>query len=336
MILDRQPENYLPVTQPIQYCLALCDPGQPVDVQIIDARTSHTIGIKRLGGSSGYTFNIEGYLRKRMAFIPEAHPYPEFVDRSARTAQARIAAGSLASATITATAALEQVKPHALLSKGPAVRKIARDEYDELCFIASGDALSLRYTFSGPGGTAVVEGTPYMPARQMIGVPVNLPRLAVYLEQGANLSDFDALEVCVSAGSNTILTQKYAIGEENPQAVRIAWVNAMGAVDFYSFPAVVQEKITAERSDGLLDGIRRHTYDVQAESTVTLASDFEPARTLRWLAEILHAPKVWAVRGNTYTAIEALPGETIVQGAGPQRFRFSYRSTGIDKYRCIL
>lgn len=336
MIFDRQPENYLPVTEPIQYGLALCDPDQVLDVRITDIRTARTIGIKRLRGSGEYTFNIEGYLRRCMVFIPEAHPYPELLNRSMRTARANVACDAAVSDTVTATAALQPVRPCEWLSKGPAVRKIARDEHEELGFIAGHGELTLRYIFSGPGGTADVEGVPYMSAGEMVGVPVNLPRLAVCLGQGAELSGFDALEVRVSAGEEAILSQKYAIGEEDSGAVRIAWINSMGAIDCYSFPAAAQEKIAAQRTSGLLNGVRHHAYDVRAETVVSLASGFEPASVMRWLAEILYAPKVWVVRGNTYAAIEVLPGEAVVRGAGPQRFRFSYRSIGVDKYRNIV
>lgn len=129
-----------------------------------------------------------------------------------------------------------------------------------------------------------------------------------------NTSDFpDCDTITVDTGVCGSIV--YTVVPASQQAVRLAWLSHAGSIEHYSFPTLRETtlRIDKQRAEGV-DGDLLTAAETLSEKT--LVSALESPEMLETVAELTSARNVWVAGQNSYTPIDVLTDEAVIQRYG--------------------
>lgn len=306
MEIASTPKNYASMFGPLVYTVAGTDPAATTDVEIL-ADEGTLLGAKRFHRVAQVEVDIAPYLRLSVRIEPLEgasgfYPLPQ------RSSTARIRIGETESPAVTAAASRSDLTPPQLLTALPLRRMIGTDECDEIGVAAPpGSSLTACVTLTG-SGTERRERTFTATAGSLSSALVlDMRELAAgcpFVPEG--------IGVTITVGSQSLATIDYDVVRMPARAVRVAWINRLGAIDRYTFPEPVSRTCSVERQQ--VDGLR--SLPVSERQTLRLRSAYETAQTLEELADVLATPQAWIDRGGTFTPTDILSrqAETLHEG----------------------
>ena len=126
--------------------------------------------------------------------------------------------------------------------------------------------------------------------------------------------DFPECET-ITVDAGTCGAVRYTVIPASQNAARVAWRSHAGSIEHYSFPIV--RSTTLHISKQRAEGVDGHliTGSETARETL-LVSAYETQEILEALAEIVSAQQVWLVDGETYSPIDVLTEEVVIQRLG--------------------
>lgn len=280
---------------PVLYEITGADPNETTEVEVYADNILQ--GKKRYRGAMTYPVNIAPYLHSSFRIVPFNAGGWLRKSTEQRCVTAAIGyAGERTTARLV-TAGVRSLTIGSWLFEGPCRRCVKATEFDEVSFIGSGN-LSVhvelitrqRFRFEFDSDTLIS-------TNDMITLCLSGAEVDTYLRGLAGLSlsfaDLYSITATVRDGSTIYLPPIVWLADHVAAGVRIQWINRLGAVDCYTFRGnhTTQEK-TSKDTAQMNSGLRQIGAEVTVEHTVF--SDYENDETLRWVAGVVSAPRVWA------------------------------------------
>jgi len=126
-----------------------------------------------------------------------------------------------------------------------------------------------------------------------------------------SLDRYGSMEIRIASGDETVLAREYKFVPHYAGDVRLCWWNTFGQIDYYTMRRPLAEGFAIGKERVLT----AEGYAVTAsrrESRLRLVSDYENEKTMRWLCELLNAPKVWIAEDSRFVEADVLTAEAVV------------------------
>lgn len=287
--------DFCPAFRPVLYEITGADPDEATEVAVY--ANDILQGTKRYRGASVYSVNIAPYLQGCFRVEPlNAGGWLRKTTAQRCVSAAVGYAGERTTARLT-TAGIEAVPAGSWLFDGPCRRRLKATELDEVSFVGLGNLsahveLVTRQQFRFEFDTDAL-----LSSNDMVTLCVSGAEVDTYLRGlsglGLSFDDLYSIRATVMAGSTAYLPSVVWLADRVPTGVRMQWINRLGAIDCYTFRGThtAQEKTSKDRVQ-----LGAGWWQAGAETTTehTVFSDFENDDTLRWVAGVVSAPRVWA------------------------------------------
>ncbi len=305
--------------QDVVYRLTEADPASRTEVSILlsaDGHNATVAGKKICHGRADYEINIGPYLRRAFDVEPVGEAEGGLSYPSGRTIFGTISApGADTPGYIAYTCGTADAAGYDVLSDAPYRHKIAAGEADEISLLTSGAGTCSCTAYTQTG-------------RQLFGFAGNERESMLTVRVApADLEGVEYFEVRYEGPRISGSLRRYDVVQRGEGATRLCWMNRFGALDYYTFECVDSNLKTRRQYIETLSGAEINT--LAGEAHTTLASDWEEAATLRWLAQIVNSPRVWVCeQDGSYRRVE-VASESIRHPEGdaaPARIEFAIRN----------
>ncbi len=344
MQIESQPNQFSSAFGAVSYGIA-AGSETAATVHIVGGNPQRVLGAKRISGATQYAVNIAPYLRGEFDPRPLPAGGVGFVAPQGRLTLSHIVAGGRLAADgssvaggiasqqtfITGAVAELSVGAHKLLSARPSSLSIRPGDADEIAFIAlAGTPCKARFElFTREGDTCVSFEETFAPSiTSVVALNVSMPGIAVCLEHlDRDLDDMGFFDLEVVCGATVVHSCRYRIDRDNADGVRLAWVNAHGAIDHFTFraPASAVDAVKKDRIYGP-DGVS--VVSGVTETVRTLRPGHQCAAVMRWLASLVASPRVWMVTPDGLLPVDILTAEWPSEGGDPASAQIAFRPAG--------
>lgn len=331
------PQDYQSVHEPAFVSIYDCDPRAAIEVEVLDARRSVTLGRKRFRGADYHEFDASGCLRESIAPRPVgSYQSPAVWARANHCVKTMARMEIFQTPEILLTGARKSVLPLVRLTDAPLEKRLAADGFDEISALVKDANLYAILRLSGPdGANARIDSASVQVAHEMVAMAFGLPDMAGELaQQGCTIGQFDRLEATLYCNDSPIVVQRYRLEAARPEAVGVGWFNAHGAVDCYGMFTEVNDELRVERTHARGPFGDHRTEGMHARRLVTLLSDYEPRATLRWLEGIATAPRAWLLGApNRFREMEVVSARLVGEPGEPQRLEVVLREMAAIRFQ---
>ena len=282
-----------------------------VELDIYDHADQRIVGRRRFKGQTSYDVNVAGYARSQFDVLPLyavectfAKPVGRIVRTTVRSAEAQ-ASALLCAGTRT-------LFEWDALSAAPTTVKIAPNESDEIAVLPGGSALTAQAVLRGSTQRSI-ELASQTPTDDLSVFCLKMSDLKAQVENDGNdsLDRYGSMEIRIASGDETVLAREYKFVPHYAGDVRLCWWNTFGQIDYYTMRRPLAEGFAIGKERVLT----AEGYAVTAsrrESRLRLVSDYENEKTMRWLCELLNAPKVWIAEDSRFVEADVLTAEAVV------------------------
>ncbi|MBE6211131.1 MAG: hypothetical protein E7130_05830 [Rikenellaceae bacterium] len=303
MIFTSIPDNYTPVTHPLIYRFAFDEEQEVVDVQIIDARHSRTLGIKRLYNVLHGEIDIAPMLAETFCC--------EYVEGGTLLG---VAEGLFATIVVQIgdiATPIRYFSPYPVMDGvgtifriSPKVQRLFRGESDFVVLYApNGGFISCESYHDGE----VVDVADFM-----IDPDHALQIFKLSTADCAEMAD----EIIVQFNLDGVEDfQTYRVVPKPESTHRLVWLASDGSLQLYTFPTCRSRRLAVQKqrvvsSDGVV------VASAASESSLTLVSDYETTAEIERLGEIIESKQVWLERGTKGVKVDVLSSESVVRYGG--------------------
>lgn len=261
-------------------------------------------GHKRLRGQTAYTVNVAPCFRELFDVQPLDTNVP--VQPAGRTFFVGLRGEAAPANFLMLSAGTESTVFHAPAHDCPPRRTLAVGENSELAVFT--DPNTIVFEGVSQSGAQLFRHTVVAQNRGMVACPVSA------------VEGTTSMTVTASVGGAVRAVQHYDIVRRGRGAVRLAWQNPHGAVDFYTFDSTLRNSVKIDRTLAQnVDGIV--PLSTIEERSMTLLSRNEEPAVLLWLAQILAAPRVWLCNADgTFTPVNVMTSKAEIVHDSPGRF----------------
>ena len=303
MLFTQTPEMYAAIDQEIRYVVEQEDPGN-IDIRVLNDSSKELLGTKRFPDTTQASFDLQPWLHNVLEITPSSGE-TGFKSSSERTIPLRVEAYETGndkpvnwSTGVTLIPGDQTASPYEIRTTMPSERLIPAGAGDELTLLTN-NACNITITGTSRDST-IAENF------QMMKMGLHIFRL--------DTRDFPECET-ITVDVENCGAIHYTVIPASQNAARVAWRSHAGSIEHYSFPTVRSTTlhVTKQRAEGI-DG-----HLVTAAETVRetlLVSAYERPEVLEALAEVTSAQQVWLVDGDSYTPIDVLTEEAVIQRHG--------------------
>lgn len=328
MNISSIPENYSGAFSDLIYNVTGAAPQQIVEVTILGELSTDVLGMKRYRGESGYAVNISNYVRRAFA-----EPQPYFSKlctaySAGRTVKARISVGAELSAQRTFLAGHKSAVRNQLLSDAPFDLAIAPGQTDDLSFVGSTSNPFFLYGFLTRGGGVKEMVFSLGALGEIVSFQINAAHVADNARHSAlgSMEAYTHLQIDAEIGSKLVPVRRYEIRPAAGDAVRLCWVNAYGALDYYTFVRTGAESLVLDRRK-IYAAAGYKSYDAHSDRLIVVESAYESAATVMWLAGVIGSPRVWICEGEgVFTEVDVVTDSIAASVAAPSAVRLTLRA----------
>lgn len=276
------------------------------------------LGVKRFAGQSQYNVNISPYFLHMADVHPLSAGVTEPIHVWGRAISAAIRVnGALASESLSFTVGSSHMGLFTPLCSAAPRRTLAVGERCETTVVAWW-GYGITFEATSETGKTLFSSAITASVTGVMSCPfVFTPAMAA------------AKKICLWV--NSTQGRKFAgtfdvVPRRSARAVRLAWQNPYGGVDYHTFESAQSEQMLVEKSLAqTADGLQ--AYSCTTESLKALQSDAENALTLRHLAQVLSAPRVWLCNADgSHTRVDVITRSTAIALDTPGRLSFVIRN----------
>ncbi len=290
MKITKISEDFAPVCGGILYELNT-ESESPSDltVEIVATESEEVVATQQLWGVTESVINIAPYIARFEQMAPIANDHCSIVEAESATYHIRI--GTLCSEPITIGANREEITAPSVPTAMPLSRRIAYGECDELPIVAeAGESIAVSISADN-GETLSLEHS------AICGVA------RLHLATRNFDSGISSLVINIARDGKPFAEVLYAITPPISKGIRLAWISESGYIERYTFPVVHKasrkvEKQCLRGADGVL------STNILSQSILSVASRYEPRKTIEALSQILSSPKVWIEQGGKFKEVE--------------------------------
>lgn len=306
VLFSSVPDNYASVFGDLTYEIEGLAAGTAADAEVLTSTSDTPVGAKRMAGGVTAAINAAGYLRRLLA--PSPLPAGTFGPAACpqRCITAAVRCGDSLSPVRMFTAATRPLAEYELLGEMPLRRTLAWNERDEIALLLPDGMVSFAWQVSGAAGVYRAQPVSYLAQRGITAFAVDMPSIARTLAgAGAETEGVESLTVRVESADRVLAEVEYTLCRRDDGAVRLCWLNALGGVDFHTFPPPFSESVESER--GTFLGSDGYTPSaLWRERHTALCSGYVPRRLFGALSWLATSPAVWRAEENGYAAVDIL------------------------------
>ena len=296
------PQNYAPGFVPQHYVFINDAAATTLTARLSDARSGDAVASLALHNLWMPDIEVSAFLKRMAAAAPfEGEPTGLYAP-SSRTIALSVSIGNETAPERIFLPATQATQAGEVLTSLPPMRLIAPDESDEVSINCQTPCSAL-LTVNLNGGRAEY-------AYSIAGQGVVLFRLDAGEFPGAESFDLTV----TAAGADTIL--HYEVAEAPVGGRRLAWLNAAGGIDRYTFPLVEECRYEIERRRLRLETSGYTQSEAVAEQRLSLGSAYEPAAVLDALAQLAAAPAVGAATNGGWTEVDVVSDTLRIERLG--------------------
>ena len=306
MQLLRAPEPFSPAFGEILYAVSLTENEKGGEISIFNSAVTEKIGIKKATEAPAFTLNVSDYVRSQIRIEPFARQGCGIIDADQRTFYSCIACPDWVS-----------VNPHTagIVSSGmnetlcePVVRRISKEEQDEICWIAREGVVSVRILFAlqDKEPVEIYLGRKEIADPKMLALIINGADLSNLLQQrGYEWDEFSHFTVEIYASHQLISRIEYHIRPYNSNKIRLAWWNRHGGIDMYTFESTKNILYKAKKEQVVTGGATRQ-YSCSGHKEISVVTGCSTRQHDQWIAQIIGAPQVWVEQNEEWAPVEIL------------------------------
>ena len=259
------------------------------------------VGEKRYTDNS-FAVDVAPYLRGAFVCEPLIGEY-ETVAPTGRLATAQIEVAGQTSEQLRFIASREDCAELMLLSNMPLRRTLAVGERDELSFTG----MEIVDTET----TVVVMYEDGSEWQYLSGIVSSYATSIIDFDSLAARSQkrIKGLRVATGSGTERVSEVYYDIVKRPNRSVRLAWLNSLGGVDYYTFDSLVSQKSATKRVESLTARGEGRSVACQSVLTSVLRSAHEPREMVEALSDIISSPAVWVVESEAFRRVSVVSSE---------------------------
>ncbi len=296
------PQNYAPGFAPQRYLFINDAAASTLTARLTDARTSTLVAELALRDLWMPEIEVSAFLQRMAAAVPFEAEATGLYAPTTRTMTLAVAIGSDTAADRIFLPATRTTQAGEPLTSLPATRLIGPNETDELSVQCRTHCSAIL--------TATCNGVPSEHAYEVTAGGVALFRLAA-----AEFPDAESFDLTLTAdGVKSVF--HYEVAETPVGSRRLAWLNAAGGIDRYTFPLTEERRYEIERQRLLLEEAGHTRTETIGEQRLLLGSAYEPAAVLDALAQLAAAPAVWAATDEGWTEIDVISDSLRIERPG--------------------
>lgn len=348
MKIASNPEQYTGAYGEVIFTVTEINPGHITEVRIFD--TSNTLlAKKRFNKTTKQNVSTGRYATHKLSVKPVSPQNNSgFYSTPDRMFELYIRALAIAtdketgtetiiqdikSETIKLTAGAIRSQAGQMMSGNNSAVPIYPGECDEIPIIAGTEKISAKVNISRCGKepkTVTFGNTTVQNGRTGIFL-LNPPHLYSY----AGVEDPEevcGLELEISTSNRMIAQRRYIVQPDGTNTVRCAWLNKYGGIDSYTFKAVQNEILNADKKK--VYGMKGYTTaSSQAETIFNAVSEALTRETYDWLSNIICSPNVWMMKGEEFVPIDIISEKAEYTPHKISRIGISFREAERQEYQ---
>lgn len=314
MNITSSPAPFASAVEPLLYTLEGLDPDTITTVEIVNADNGSTLGRLRLRGVRKRSIDVAPYLRRHFVLAPTINSATYAISHYASVINHFIRIGEVQSEVVAAVLAAPQFSPlvpNRLLSELPLHRTLAAGENDDLRLISIDGTISAAFRLYDADGSVTPYSISTSEREQVVGVVVDFNTL-----QARVSAPLKRIEVTLSTSAGEVATLVYDVVRRGAESCRVAWSNALGGCDLFTFEGFGARKVSFERSRGVGSPVPITTR----RTTLTLDSGIVSRTSIEALMSIIASPSVWIIDQRHLREVEVITTDySTRQGECPDR-----------------
>lgn len=259
------------------------------------------LGARRYVGREVIETSPKSLLRRVLAPQPKAAEVCEFVAVDDRDVALKLVynEGTMRTPTARFTASHTTLDRLALFGPEKQRRIISRGEFDEVAIIApAGVTLEAYCSLAGESKRAL--------ARELTGEREGVWLLTIdtnhLLSVAGAGGDECEVEVVVNVAGNLLALIVYTIEPRRRGDVRLAWMDAYGAISYHTFHCTSPEQILSSRTECQTSG-GTQLLALEGWNSISLGSGLLSEAEWERVAGVATAPRVWVVEEGGFTPV---------------------------------
>lgn len=286
------PDDFAPVSEAVIYTILPEDDDPVTEVTVKELSDNRTVARLRFAQREIITLDIAPFLRRIFDVQPALCAGSQPLYDTSRTKIIVVEANGTASDARIFSLFASDGLPR-LITTAPAERTLGTGEFDDAAFFAPDGGNIFLVSDSG-------NRTIPLERRYEAGI-------VRILESDIHPDDDSATLIFSSAGRTQELLYRRTLRPRD--SVRVAWLSASGAVEYYTF---MRQKHTITVDKNRFYGSQGYqTVSADKESLLDIVSDYEPRHAIESLEEIVSSPRVWIVNGGLFTEADVLSSQTV-------------------------
>ena len=275
MKLTSYPQNYSSVFADNILRFEEVNPNEPFEVSVKDDVVG-LLGTKRFVGSSEVECSLHNYLHRRL------NPQPIILDYSA-----------------------------AIVGETNQSRRISAGEVDEIAFVVGRERNICAKVVLSTGERYNI----YTKTLSNDGLWVWVVCADELISRSARPQELDGFSVEIMVETVSVGKVTYTLAPAQPDAVRLAWLDAAGRICYHNFPLAMRKEVEADSSVvELAEGTT-----ILAKSgwrVLRLDSGVVSQEVVAHLEGIATSPRVWVVEDGAASPMVLLSSQTRLSGVG--------------------
>lgn len=298
------PDDYSSFMATLSYTLTT-DSSVPrdVEIEIVSQNGNQVLATTTLRQMTTATIDIAPMLREKITYSPPSEVTAVEIIKAYPHQKIYLRAEGVSSPTRTIIAAqVDSTQPLTPLATQHTIRSIAHDECDMIGLVVTdtaNSAIMINY-YGKDSGSKILTSS--------------ITGQLILVVHPASLGDCDSIEVELRDPSGVLSLIKYDVRRNLKGARRIGWLNRHHAPEIYTFP--MRKNILIEATRQHLESIYgRGAGEVERDGELKLISAYEPQSQLHALAEMVHSPQVWLMKGCQRQEVDLMTDRVLLTPA---------------------
>ncbi|MBP3383346.1 MAG: hypothetical protein J6K78_05505 [Tidjanibacter sp.] len=311
MKLTSYPQNYSSVFADNILRFEEVTPNEPFEVSFQDDVVG-LLGTKRFVGAAEVECSLHNYLHRRL------NPQPIILDRCAFNEAAgrnvRLTAlwgDNQKSHKMTFTLSHTNLTAPAIVGDTNQSRRISAGEVDEIAFVVGRERNICAKVVLSTGEKYNI----YTKTLSNDGLWVWVVCADEIISRSVRPEELESFSIEIVVGEESLGTVTYTLAPVQPEAVRLAWLDADGRICYHTFPLAMRKEVEADSSVAELTDGTTILYK-SGWKVWRLDSGVVSREVVAHLEGIATSPRVWVVEGGVATPMVLLSSQTRLSGVG--------------------
>lgn len=293
MKLQSYPQNFSSIFAPNIYTFEEVEPTISSEIKFF-VGGGRPLSARRFAGSTTIATSPESLLRRTINPLPLAPgDQCELVCPEGRSVAIYATYDGKTTPLLHFTASHKQLSEGEVMGGSTQQRQIARGEADEVALVA-GEGSRVKVVAHLSDGS---QATLLSESLLITGVWVARIVADDVLSRAIEPEEVEWFRLVVSVDGEDVATLHYTLAQRPRSAVRLAWLNADGYIDYHTFSSATDLRTLSSRSECKLPS-GTTSLMVEGWQELCVESGYLPRVQLERLGGVAYSPRVWLVEAD--------------------------------------